>query len=88
LLLQAESGEIRVFPALPSSWPEASFERLLASGCEVSASVGRKKRGSGVIEGQLLNVTGGPLELWLRIGKLDERVKIASGETYRFKSAL
>jgi hypothetical protein len=28
------------------------------------------------------------LELWLRIGQLDEIVKIASGETYHFKSEL
>jgi hypothetical protein len=88
LLLQAESGEIRVFPALPSSWTESAFDRLLANGCEVSASVARKKRGSGVIEGHLVNVTNGPLELWLRMGQLDETVKIASGETYHFKSAL
>ena len=88
LLLQAESGEVRVFPALPSSWTEASFDRLLANGCEVSASVGRKKRGSGVIEGHLTNVTDGPLELWLRIGQQDETVKLASGETYHFNAAL
>jgi hypothetical protein len=85
LLLQAETNEIRIFPALPSSWTDAAFERLLANGCEVSASV---SRGSGVIEGHLMNVTAEPLELWLRIGQQDEVRTIASGETYRFKSAL
>jgi alpha-L-fucosidase 2 len=85
LLLQAEGDEIRVFPALPSSWAEAAFERLLANGCEISANV---SRGSGLIEGYLVNVTDGPLGLWLRIGQQDEVVEIASGETYRFKSAL
>ena len=67
LLLQSDTNEIRVFPALPSSWEEASFEHLLANGCEVSASLARKKRGLGVIEGHLVNVTNGPLELWLQI---------------------
>jgi len=85
LLLQSDADEIRVFPALPASWAEAAFERLLANGCEVSASVGR---GSGMIEGHLTNVTAGPLSLWLRIGQQDEVVEIGSGETYRFKSAL
>ncbi len=85
LLLRSDTDEIRVFPALPSSWEEASFERLLANGCEVSASV---ERGSGMIEGHLRNVTAEPLELWLRVGRQDEVLTIASGETYRFKSAL
>ena len=85
LLLQAEDDGIRVFPALPSGWSEAAFERLLANGCEVSASV---RRSSGVIEGDLLNVTAGPLDLWLRIGQQLETVEIASGETYHFKSRL
>jgi hypothetical protein len=85
LLLQAEDDEIRVFPALPSSWEDAAFERLLANGCEVSASVGR---GSGVIEGHLVNMTAEPLALRLRICQQEEAVEIASGETYSFKSAL
>ncbi len=37
LLLQAEGDELRLFPALPSVWREAGFERLLAAGLEVSA---------------------------------------------------
>ena len=85
LLLQSEADEIRVFPALPSSWSEAVFERLLANGCEVSASVGR---GSGRIDGHLVNVTAGPLALRLRAGQQDETVKLASGETYHFKGEL
>ena len=85
LLLQSDADEIRVFPALPSSWAEASFEGLLANGCEVSSSV---SRGSGMIEGHMKNVTAGPLSLWLRIGRQDDVVEIASGETYRFKTAL
>lgn len=85
LLLQAEDDGIRVFPALPSGWSESAFERLLANGCEVSASV---RRSSGVIEGHLLNVTAEPLDLWLRIGQQIETAEIASGETYHFKSRL
>jgi hypothetical protein len=85
LLLQSDADEIRVFPALPSSWPEAAFERLLANGCEISASV---SRGSGVIEGHLVNVTAEPIKLWLRVGQKHELRTIANGETYRFKSAL
>ena len=85
LLLQSEADTIRVFPALPANWAEAAFERLLSNGCEISANV---SRGTGVIEGHLVNMTAGPLALWLRIGQQDEAVEIASGETYRFKSAL
>lgn len=85
LLLQAEADEIRVFPALPSSWAEAGFERLLANGCEISANV---SRGSGVIEGHMINVTTAPLALRLGIGQQMEAVEIASGETYHFRSAL
>jgi hypothetical protein len=85
LLLQAEEEEIRVFPALPSSWAEASFERLLANGCEVSASV---RQSSSAIDGHLVNVTAKRLSLRLGIGQQDETVKIDSGETYHFKSRL
>jgi alpha-L-fucosidase 2 len=85
LLLQSDTDEIRVFPALPSGWSESAFERLLANGCEVSASV---RRSSGVIEGYLLNVTAEPLDLWLSIGQQSEAVKLDSGETYHFKSTL
>jgi hypothetical protein len=85
LLLQAEADEIRVFQALPSSWSEAAFERLLANGCEVSASVRMR---SGGVEGHLVNVTAEPLMLRLRVGQQDETVKLASGETYHFKGVL
>ena len=85
LLLQGEADEIRVFPALPSRWSEAAFDRLLANGCEVSA---RMSRGSGLIEGHLVNITPAPLTLWLRTGQLDEMVNVESGETYRFKTTL
>jgi hypothetical protein len=32
LLLQSWGGKIRIFPAVPSSWPEASFDQLRAQG--------------------------------------------------------
>jgi hypothetical protein len=38
MLLQSRDGKVRVFPAVPSTWPTARFERLLAEGAwEVSA---------------------------------------------------
>ena len=32
MLLQSHTGVIRVFPAIPSAWQEASFENLRAQG--------------------------------------------------------
>lgn len=81
LLLQSNADEIRVFPAMPSEWANASFERLLAAGCEVSAGYSREP---GTIEGALKNVTNGNLELNLKVGQDSEKVTLASGETYRF----
>lgn len=38
MLLQSRDGKIRVFPAVPSSWAHARFDRLLAEGAwEISA---------------------------------------------------
>ncbi|MBI4027606.1 MAG: glycoside hydrolase N-terminal domain-containing protein [Verrucomicrobia bacterium] len=38
MLLQSRDGKVRVFPAVPSQWPFARFEKLLAEGAwEVSA---------------------------------------------------
>ncbi len=39
LLLQSEAEVIMLFPALPSSWPRASFANLLAAGLLVTASI-------------------------------------------------
>lgn len=40
MLLQSWGGKIRVFPAVPSSWQNAAFDRLLAAGAfEVSAKM-------------------------------------------------
>lgn len=40
LLLQSHNGTVRLFPALPSDWRDAAFERLLAEGAvSVTATV-------------------------------------------------
>lgn len=82
LLLQSDMGEIRVFPALPSGWESASFDHLLAAGCEVSADF---SRGPGSASGTLQNITGDTLELSLKVGQHSEKVTLADGETYRFQ---
>ena len=41
LLLQAQPDMISIFPAVPSTWPSCSFERLLVNGVEVSGRFDR-----------------------------------------------
>lgn len=38
MLLQTHGDEIDIFPAIPASWPRASFENLLVNGFTVTAS--------------------------------------------------
>ncbi len=82
LLLQAQEDEIRLFPAVPSTWEQCSFEGLLAAGCEVTA---RYNRSSGTVEATARNITDGAITRRIRVGPLQlgtdnqEMIAIAPG---------
>ena len=60
MLLQSHTGVVRVFPAVPDSWPDASFDSLRAEGAFlVSAS---RKAGK-VVEVRIRSEKGGRLRL-------------------------
>lgn len=76
LLLQADSDEIRVFPALPAAWHTAAFENLLAVGLTVSARWRDQH-----IECRLKNDSPVRLVRQIRLGDQVTEVALAPGET-------
>lgn len=61
MLLQCHTGVIRVFPALPESWQEASFQNMRAiGGFLVSADFREGK----VKQISIHSEKGGTLKLW------------------------
>lgn len=60
MLLQSHSGVIHVFPAVPSSWKDVSFDRLRAQGAFL---VSAKKNQGQVIEVKILSEKGGKMKL-------------------------
>jgi hypothetical protein len=76
LLLQSNSDEIRVFPAVPSDWQNCSFLRLLGDGLEVSASYDR-----GHISGEVRNITPNILERTVKVGTAMKSILLKPGET-------
>jgi alpha-L-fucosidase 2 len=81
LLLQSRGAEIRLFPALPSTWVNCSFDRLLASGCEVSATWDRNK---GTIDGVIKNISQVLLSRKLTWKDRTETITLEAGETHAF----
>ncbi len=60
MLLQSHDGTIRVFPAVPASWADASFETLRARGAFL---VSARRRGGRTVEVRILAEKGGDLRL-------------------------
>ena len=59
MLLQSYDGVLRLFPAVPDSWEECSFERLRAvGGFEVSAT-----KSGGVVTASILSLKGNRLDI-------------------------
>ena len=70
MLIQSHQGFIEIFPAIPSSWTEVSFERLLTEGgFEVSAI--RKEGVTNQVK--ILSKTGGRLKVKLEAGLQADR---------------
>lgn len=82
LLLQGRDDEISLFPALPSDWPRASFERLLVAGVEVS---GRFDRGLGQASASLRCITRQALAASVRYGERREEVVLQPGQSKLFE---
>ena len=62
MLLQSHTGVIRVFPAVPDSWKDASFKTLRAEGAFL---VSAKREGSVITEIDIESEKGGLLSLYL-----------------------
>jgi alpha-L-fucosidase 2 len=60
MLLQSYSGTLRVFPAVPSSWEDVSFETLRAEGAFL---VSAQRRGGAVQRVTIVSVAGAPCRL-------------------------
>lgn len=60
MLLQSHSGVVRVFPAVPASWKDVSFDSLRTYGAFL---VSAKKKGGKVAEVQVTSEKGGLLRL-------------------------
>jgi alpha-L-fucosidase 2 len=60
MLLQSHSGVIHVFPAIPASWKDVSFDKLRTEGAFL---VTAKKSSGNVREVTIMSEKGGPLRL-------------------------
>ena len=60
--MQSHTGVIRVFPAVPDSWKDASFKTLRAEGAFL---VSAKREGSVITEIDIESEKGGLLSLYL-----------------------
>lgn len=58
MLLQSRGGKVRLFPAVPAAWPEASFRTLRTEGAFLVSA--RYRRGEGV-EAEIRSERGGRL---------------------------
>lgn len=77
MLLQSHTGVIRVFPALPESWQEASFQNMRAiGGFLVSADFREGK----VKQISIHSEKGGTLKLWNPFKKKTETIQLKAGE--------
>jgi hypothetical protein len=81
LLIQGHGDEVLLFPAVPATWPRASFQRLLTGGLEVSAEFDRE---AGRVCGEVCNITPAPLSRTLRWGERGQTVELAPEEVTKF----
>jgi alpha-L-fucosidase 2 len=83
MLLQSRPGALRVFPALPKSWTEARFERLLADGgIEVSA-----KLESGQVEVRLHSRRDRTIEIAFGVERTSRSIVLSANEPVTLRSA-
>ena len=85
MLLQSYSGTIRLFPAVPAAWQDASFETLRAEGAFL---VSAERRGGVVQRVEIVSERGGACRLENPFGDAGfaaegietSRIEVADGE--------
>lgn len=82
LLVQGRSGEISLFPAVPSSWPGCSYTQLLVNGVEVS---GCFDRGSSLAWAEMQNIASEPLTTRVRYGEHTHEILLSPGQREVFR---
>jgi hypothetical protein len=75
-------GEIHFFPAVPSVWPDCSFERLLAGGVEVSGSF---DRAAGHAHAEIRSIASETFGLTVRSGGRSEKVRLDPAQVRLFE---
>ena len=82
MLLQSQSGEINLLPALPAAWPEGKVSGLRARG---GFEVGVEWKGGRLVSVTVKSFNGGPCEL--HYDGVTREVEIAKGKTYVWNEA-
>jgi alpha-L-fucosidase 2 len=80
MLLQSYSGTVRVFPAIPATWRDASFKGLRAEGAFV---VSAERKDGRVRSVEIVAEAGGPLRLENPFGEGGYVVTGVEGDTVR-----
>jgi hypothetical protein len=80
LLLGRHGGAIRPFPAVPPGWRDASFERLLFDGLEISATLDDGR----VRQVTVTNATARPRTDRVFVGRRSHEVTLRPGESRSF----
>jgi hypothetical protein len=81
LMLQAQEGEISLFPAVPSEWPHCSFERLLVNGVEISGHLDHDAHAWA----EMLNIAADTLVTRINYGGRTEQLVLAPGQLKRIE---
>jgi hypothetical protein len=73
---------ISILPAVPSTWPSCSYERLLVNGVEVSA---RFDRAANLVQATLHNLAPDPIKSSVRYGTHIEEIALSPGASKSFE---
>jgi hypothetical protein len=82
LILQERDGEVHLFPAVPSSWPACSFDRLLVSGVEVSGQFDRAARHA---QAEIRNIASDALDLTVHSGGRSVKMRLDPAQVRLFE---
>ncbi len=81
MLLQSHTGTIRVFPAIPASWQDVSFDHLRARGAFLVSA--------GMENGEVTHISvysekGGPLSILIPGEETPRHIDTAAGDTFNW----
>ena len=79
LLVQSQSGEIELLPALPSAWREGKISGLRARG---DFEVSEEWKNGKLVRAKIHSLNGGPCRL--RYGNVTREVKISKGKVFEW----